>query len=223
MTPEFDGVLFDIDDTICEYRRSGEELLSLAFERAGVEPFFTAEEYYGRHWRFTEASDSVEELRQRCFAALAEERGRDPETGRAVAKVYAAERDHANVRFLPGAAEALDALAGTYTLGAVTNGDPGMQSTKLDALGVDCFETVVHAGYDAPPKPEAEPFHAALDALDLDRGRTLFVGNSLAADVAGAHNAGLRVAWLADGTEDPQPEPEYTLDSAGDLRALLEG
>jgi len=216
------AILLDIDDTICEYRRSGSEILPLAFDEVGVDPFFTAEEYIDRYRDFTDESENMHDLRERCFAALARESGYDPDVGHAVADAYAAERDHTNVRFRPGAREALDALDGEMPLAAVTNGAPEMQSVKLDALGIaDRFETVVHAGYDAPAKPSPDPFYAALDTVDVAPDRAVHVGNSLTSDVAGAKNAGVRAVWLTDGvTTDPTPEPDHVLTSMADLPSL---
>jgi putative hydrolase of the HAD superfamily len=216
------AVLFDIDDTLCVYRRRGPELLSLAFDAVGVEPYFTAAEYYDRYPEFADGTDSVAELRRTCFAAISEERGRDPALGRAVADAYATERDHANVDFLPGAREALAALADRYRLGIVTNGAPEMQAQKLAALGLaDRFETVVHAGYDAPAKPAPEPFERALAALGVSADRTIHVGDGLETDVAGAKAAGLTAAWLSDGTDPAQdhPDPDYVF---GSMHALAE-
>ena len=210
-------VLFDIDDTLCEYRRSGAELLALAFDAHGVEPFFAVEDYYARYGEFAETTDTVESLRAACFAAIADGCGRGPELGRAIAGTFADERDHRDVRALPGAHEAVASLADEHRVGVVTNGPPGMQSKKLDALGLaDAFEIVIHAGYDAPAKPSPEPFYRALSALDGDPCSTVHVGNSLPSDVAGAQAAGLRAAWLDDGS-DPNPVPEYTLASMADL------
>ncbi|WP_049898976.1 HAD family hydrolase [Halococcus agarilyticus] len=217
MSPTVDTVLFDIDDTLCAYRRSGAEVLAAAFEAAGVEPFFGITDYYDRYSRFVDRTDTIQELRAACFAAIADERGRDPDRGRAVAAAYADERDQWNVDALPGAREAVDRLATDHRLGVVTNGAPGMQAKKLAAIGLDdAFEIVVHAGYDAPAKPDPEPFRRALDALDTDPDSTVHVGNSLTSDVPGAQAAGLRAAWLADGST-PDPVPEYTLDSMADL------
>lgn len=225
MTDAVDAVLFDIDDTICTYQRSGEEILPVAFETVGVDPFFTVEEYIDRYREFVGQSDTMSDLRQRCFAAFARERGHDPAVGREIALAYAAERDHTAVEFCPGARETLRRLASEVPLAAVTNGSPDMQSVKLDALGItDHFETVVHAGYDAPPKPEPEPFHDALDALGVRPGRTVHVGNSLASDVAGGRRAGVQTAWVTNGSNgnDPDPEPDYVLDSVDDLHTALE-
>ncbi len=221
MGPAVGAVLFDVDDTLCEYRRSTAELLSLAFDRAGVEQFFTTPEYVARYNDFADESDGVGDLRERCFAAIARDRGRDPEVGRRVARTYADAREHTNVRPLPGAREALDRLHGTVPLAAVTNGAPEMQSAKLRTLDfANYFETVVHGGYDAPAKPAPDPFHAALETLDVSPERALHVGNSLSSDMAGAKNAGVTAVWLENETaaaNETGPDPDTVLASMADL------
>ncbi|MFC7134249.1 MULTISPECIES: HAD family hydrolase [Salinibaculum] len=223
MTGRLDAVLFDVDNTLCEYRRTGADILDVAFERVGVDHFFTAAEYNDRYGEFTDESDSVADLRERCFSTFARERGYDPDVGRAVARVFADERDHTNVRFVDAARETLDALHGEVPLAAVTNGAPEMQTAKLAGLGVtDYFETVVYAGYDTPAKPSPEPFHAALDHLGVVPERALHVGDSLGSDVAGARAAGVGAAWFP-GDQDPtapDPEPDYVLESIADLTDL---
>lgn len=217
------AVLFDIDGTICEYERTTADLLPVAFERAGVEPFFSSQEYVDRYEEFIDDSEDVDHHRERCFADIAREQGRDPVRAREVARAYATERDHTRVNWLDGAPELLDQFEGEYRLAAVTNGGPEMQTQKLETLGVDCFETVVHAGYETAAKPDPEPFDVALDTLGTTPERAIYVGNSLRADVAGAQNAGVRSAWLSDGeTRNPTPTPEYVLDSLSDLGHILE-
>ncbi len=218
MAQPTEAVLFDIDDTVCEYVRGTGDILPVAFERAGVEPFFTAGQYEARFAEFAEQTDTIRELRAECFSTLARERGRDPEHGRAVARAYAAERDHTNVVFREGAREVLDAFDAEYRLAAVTNGPPGIQAAKLETLGVDHFERVVHAGYDAPAKPAPEPFHAALEAVGTAPERAVYVGNSPETDVAGAQNAGVRAALLGD-LVDPEPAPAFLLESPRGLLA----
>lgn len=220
MSDSVEAVLFDVDGTLCEYQRGTAQLLAAAFERAAVEPFFSAAVYESRYDEFTDDSSDMQDLRERCFAAIARDDGRDPEVGRAVAKAYAAERDHGNVQFLDGVPEVLDTLDRRYRLAAVTNGAPEMQSRKLDALGIDCFETIVYAGYDTPAKPDPEPFAVALDAVETAPRRAIYVGNSLEADVAGAKAAGLRAAWIGAETRTTlEPTPDFVIDSP---RGLLD-
>lgn len=221
MTDWIDAVLFDLDDTLCAYRRSPDEVLSASFPRAGVDPFFGVADYYDRYDGYLAASSGIDDLRRRCFGDLAVEAGLDREAGVAVAEAYARERDQRDVVVLDGAREALADLDDDYRLGLVTNGDPGMQREKLSAIGLaDAFDAAVFAGFDAPAKPAPEPFERALEALAATPDRAVHVGNSLATDVAGARAAGVAAAWVPDGTDvppDPDPAPEYTLASLSDL------
>ncbi len=228
MTAPVDAVLFDLDDTLCSYRRSSAELLAVAFDAAGVEPFFDAADYHETYDDLlgTDEMDAMADFRTACFVSLAEEAGRDPAVAREVAAAYAAERDQSAVEPASGLRATLDALAADHRLGLVTNGPRDMQREKLSAVGLDDhFETAVFAGDGAPAKPDPEPFHRALDDLGVSPERAVHVGNSLRTDVAGARAAGLRAAWIPDGDgavgEDfpPDPEPDYHLDGFDALAA----
>ncbi|PSP75812.1 haloacid dehalogenase [Halobacteriales archaeon QS_3_64_16] len=226
MTPPIDAVLFDIDDTLCAYRRPGEELLDEAFASEEIDPFFEIGEYYDRFEEFATGQDATREVRAACFAAIAAERGYDPTVGRALAERYETTRDHRDVTFLPGAREAIDALADDHRLGVVTNGGPDTQTPKLGALGLtEAFETVVYAGHDAAPKPDRAPFDRALGDLGIPAERAVHIGNSFEADVAGAHAAGLRSVWVPEeGSYDERGEPDDPdgEDASYELRSLHE-
>lgn len=210
-----DAVLFDLDGTLCEYRRSSAELLEHAFEEVGIEPIFAVEDYIGAFDDFSGPGITTDELRSNCFAWLADQRGHDPRLGREVAAAYAAERDHTAVDLLPGAVECLDALAADHHLGLITNGAPGMQRQKLAALDLDrWFDTAVFAGHDCASKPDPEPFERALSDLGIRPERAVYVGNSLDADVAGAHAAGVRSVWVpAEPGVEPEPEPHHSFET----------
>lgn len=216
-------VLFDLDDTLCEYRRPIDEVLDLVFEETGIDPFFTGADWYDVMPVIEEAEDHMD-FRNQCFGLLAENAGYDSEVGHEVAAAYNAERDFSDVRFRPGARETLDALAGEYRLGLVTNGERELQRPKLEALALsDTFEHMVFPDHETPAKPDPEPFRRALSALDARPERTLHVGNSLAADVAGAQAAGVRSVWVP---HDPSLSagsyaPDYTLETLHDLENVL--
>lgn len=221
MTDAVDVVLFDLDDTLCAYERPPGDVLTVAFERAGIEPFFGVGDYYERYDAYLERSSDIADLRRRCFGDLAVASGNERETGVAVADVYARERDQGRVSLCDGARVALDALGDEYRLGLVTNGDPTMQRAKLSAVDLaEVFETTVFGGFDVPAKPAIEPFERALEHLSVTPERAVHVGNSLGTDVAGARAAGIAAAWIPDGDEvpsNPDPRPTYVLESLDDL------
>lgn len=228
MTDQIEAVLFDLDHTLCEHQQSGAEVLACAFEREGVEPFFEIEDYRDQYDELvkttnttdiTETTDITDTLRSECFATIAENRGRDPTLGRTLAADYAAQRDYQNVRPLSGVCKVVASLTHDHRLGIVTNGPPETQDTKLASIGLmDAFDVVISAGFDAPLKPHPEPFRQALSELDATPDAAVYVGDSLDSDVAGAQAAGLQTVWLSDDTvSEPDPVPDYTIDSISEL------
>jgi len=222
-------VLFDLDGTLCEYRRPGSAVLSAAFEAVGVDPFFAVEEYYDRYGEFAPESSGPTELRRRAFESIARDRGRSADPGRAVAAAYADRRDHAAVDPLPGVPEVVERLAADRRVGLVTNGSSGMQTQKLGTLGLgDAFETVVFAGHyndgrgAVPAKPDPAPFSPALDDLGVAPGNAVYVGNAPEADVAGGAAAGLTTVLVGgrDSADGPVA-PDHVVDAVADLPDVL--
>ena len=224
MTPPIEAVVFDLDGTLCERRRPGSEVLDAAFAAACVEPFFTLAEYHAKIDDISDTGSGVDR-RVRCFEALAEEHGRDPTVGRAVADAYETERDYTDVRFRPGAEAALAALGERYPLALVTNGGPDTQRPKIGALDLAPeFEATVLAGHETAAKPDPEPFVVALDALDVPPANAVYIGNSFEHDVVGAHAAGMQACWVPDEPSNHTADeevPEYVLDSLTEYETLL--
>ncbi|MCU4754396.1 HAD family hydrolase [Halobacteria archaeon AArc-curdl1] len=226
MSDSLEAVLFDLDDTLCRYRRSSTAVLECAFERVGVDPVFDPAAYPERYGDYLASSSSIGDLHRQCFGDLAVEAGADRELGIAVAEAFNEERDQRAVDPLAGVPDVFDTLEESYRLGLITNGDPAMQAEKLEALGLtDTFEPVVCSGYDTAPKPDPEPFEVALEALDLTPEQALYVGNSLTSDVSGAQAAGLPSVWVpADNGRAAMtgtgPEPTYTIESLAALASV---
>ncbi len=72
-------------------------------------------------------------------------------------------------------------------------------------------------------KPDERAFAALLARLGASPAEVLFVGDSYDADVVGAHNAGMRTAWVsADGADRPGSViPDYVLASAAEVVEIL--
>ena len=231
VTVAFDSlstVLFDLDDTLCEYRRSPAERLDAAFDRAGVDPFCSPADLDAVVGDLPTVDTDVEFYTE-LFAAAAERAAADadPTVAPALARAYDAVLDHGDVAFRPGARAAVEDLLAheRYDVGLVTNGARGTQTEKLAALGLDgAFDVSVFATPERGLKPDPYPFERALSALDATVDRTLYVGNSLRADVTGARSLGMRTAWFPTErarVADPDPTPDHTLDSLADLPPLL--
>jgi HAD superfamily hydrolase (TIGR01549 family) len=110
-------------------------------------------------------------------------------------------------------------------LALITNGAADTQRDKLRVLGMkDWFDVVVISGEVGIAKPDASIFRLALNKLLVEPEDVWHVGDSLAADVAGAKAAGLTAVWLnrrglIRGQGDPEPDLEIS--SLSNLMALL--
>lgn len=223
--PSISTVLFDLDDTLSEYNQDGEAVLGEAFAATGVGRFCSEDELWTCADDVGSAEDDHDFLR-RVFRIAADRHGGPVEAADSLARTYEAAVDHSDVSFRPGAERALSHARDLGPVGLVTNGTRRTQEVKLDALGIDdAFGTLVYAGDDTAPKPSRKPFDDALSSLGTTPEESLYVGNSLKHDVAGAQGAGMRAAWYPserDRRPSPDPAPDHTFETLRDLEPVLD-
>ena len=217
----FDMVSFDLDRTLCRYRRPGADLLKDAFDILDTEPFITMAEYSARFDEFAEDSPDVETLRIRTFRAIAEDKDVDRSLAEEVARFYNEHRDPAGVEPMPGAIEVVEQTATQYHLALITNGFAPVQAAKVDALGIEeLFDVIVYAGTDTAFKPDPEPFEYVTSTLDVPVERAVHIGDSLDHDVLGAKRAGLAAVWIEQAWSMPSTRdvrPDYVIRSIDEL------
>lgn len=217
---DIEAVLFDLDGTLCRRTQDVAALYEAAFERAGVEPFGEPAALWPLLDGPPDPDDQVGHLAA-GFARLAARHGRRIDAV-ALAEAFISGVDNTQVALVDGAERALEWAAARGPAGLLTNGPSSRQRPKVRSLGLEeDLDPVVYAGDLSRRKPHAEPFERALADLGTSPERTLYVGDSLAYDVAGAHNAGLPVAWVDDGGDPGEYCPDLVLESVGDLSDLL--
>ncbi len=129
--------------------------------------------------------------------------------------------------FLPdGHGAALERLAANHRLALVSNFDHGPTCLRiLDRLDLTrFFEEIVVSDLVGLVKPHPALFEQPLEQMGIAAGDALFVGDTPGADVQGAKNAGLDVAWInAKGNplSAEIPTPDFVIASFADLPELL--
>lgn len=119
----------------------------------------------------------------------------------------------------------LETLRGRYRLGIFSNCDHAPTVRRvLAGHGIeDWFDPIVISEAIGYRKPGRNAFRAALELAGGPAAEVLFVGDSLADDIAGAAQVGLDAAWL-NRKGEPLPEglsPAYVLESLEGLEPLL--
>jgi putative hydrolase of the HAD superfamily len=197
-------VLFDLDDTLCDYAAARRERLRLAFtltpdgefrEREGIDleamiaESIATQPHGADHFPALFARYGIDEIDQ----------------ARAAADWYRANRFHGLV-FFPEARDVLAAVrarlsqirgGSDWPLGVITNGPAEVQRAKIDLLGVgDLVDFAVISGELGVAKPDPAIFREALARAGVEAGEAVFVGDSVEHDMAGARAAGIASVWV---------------------------
>lgn len=124
----------------------------------------------------------------------------------------------------PETAEVVQPLSRQYKTAIVSNSDNFEMEICLSRLNLK-FDAVFTSEDVRSYKPRPEIFLAALEHFGASPDDAIMIGDSLNADVAGAHNAGIRAVWInRTGRTLPPggPEPEFTLPDLTGLPKILE-
>ena len=97
-----------------------------------------------------------------------------------------------------------------WRIGILTNGDPGVQRRKVEALGLELLvDCVVFAEEHTPHgKPDRAAFLVAVQRLRLHPAQCLNVGDDPLCDVVGAHAAGLKAIRVLSPPESHELSPD---------------
>ncbi|WP_051261100.1 HAD family hydrolase [Desulfovibrio inopinatus] len=221
---KFDVLLFDVQQTIMfggdrfaatedfygTYRRCGGSHLSPENVQSAILRCFD----YLMH-RYTDAKffDCFPSLEEAFNASCPDLRQQSEEVGTLV-KTFAC---HECGCISDGYAECIQELAKTHQLGVVSNiwakKDNWIQVFERKGI-LDCFETLIFSSDFRSIKPSVTLFHEAMRSFPLSKERVVFVGDSLAYDIAGAKSAGIKAILITNKTPISQrmtPEPDFVV------------
>jgi FMN phosphatase YigB (HAD superfamily) len=196
-------VIFDLDDTLCDYSTARALRLRIAFTKALA----------GR--RTNENSPDIERLIENSillqphgtdhFADLLAPYGVDALSAASSAAWFRANRFY-GLQLFPEVVTVLDSLRGSRSdgglgridaVGIVTNGPKDVQRAKLEHLGLSSLvDFVVISEEFGLAKPDPEIFLEALRLAGATAGEAVVVGDSPEFDIAGAQKTGIRSIWM---------------------------
>ena len=222
-------ILFDLDDTILDFKKAEERALSRSLEELGLPVSSEILQRYSvvnlEHWERLERREITrQQVLKGRFEQLFSEYGiqADPD---AMQSRYENNLSEGHF-FVAGAQELLKELQGKYRLFLVSNGTASVQEGRLKSAGISrYFEQIFISENLGVNKPSAEYFEACFQRIPyFDRSRTLIVGDSLTSDILGGKNAGIRTCWfnLRNRPEREDILPDEKICSLMDLPPLLE-
>lgn len=211
------AVLFDLDDTLFDHRQCAKTALAALHEAHSPLQSFPFGDFERMHARFLEELHQrvvtgelqLDDARRERFRRLFQAAGMTADDD-VVARAAATYREgYQKVRQpVAGAARLLALVKQRARIGIVSNNLLEEQQDKLRHCGlseyVDALVVSEEAGMS---KPDPEIFNIALRRLDSRASETVMIGDSWAADVIGALEAGIRAIWF-NPLGRPAPDPE---------------
>ena len=220
MHSDIHAVVFDLDGTLLDRRRSFERFVRGQWDRFSdslrdVHP----DEYVESMIRLDRDGYAP---RSELFTGLAARFGLPSDLADTLLFDYRAGFPAACLLF-PDVPATLAALrASGLKLGLITNGSVRMQSRKLECLSLtSTFDAILISAAEGISKPDPDIFRRALERLHADNDRSVFVGDHPEVDIEGARAVGMRAVWRRDPTISRPIEADAIVDQIGDLIALL--
>ena len=231
LDPRPKAVIFDLDDTLCDYATARETRLRRAFTLSScgnqsseaIDLDRMVAESIEMH---PHGADHFEELFARFGIA-------DANAARAAADWYRKNRFH-GLRLFPETEEVFATVRNAVSdddpkaarpIGIVTNGPTEVQLAKLELLGIDRLVDFVLVSEEfGVAKPEPEIFREALRLAGVEPEEAVFVGDSAEFDMAGARAAGIPTVWVNRHRRPwmgPGPRPTREIRTLADLPQLL--
>ena len=127
--------------------------------------------------------------------------------------------------FYPGITEFLAEARKLFTLVVITNGPAFSQVPKVETINLaQHVDHIIIGGQEPEQKPARSIFDKALKLANCKAHEAIHVGDSLATDIAGAHNSGITSVWI----QHQQPldaelgiNPHHTLLHPSELPQLI--
>jgi putative hydrolase of the HAD superfamily len=230
------AVLFDLDDTLFDHRQCARMALTelhhahTCFHGTAFGDFerMHAVLLEDLHRRVMMGEVPLDLARQERFRRLFQAVGVSPDDDTVTAAARAYREGYLKVRQpVAGAARLLGLVKERALVGIVSNNLLEEQQDKLRHCRLDGYVDALVVSEEAGmSKPDPEIFSIALRRLGCTAAEAVMVGDSWAADIVGAHAAGIRPVWFNPaGKPSPDPDADIeelrTLEPAEDAIALI--
>ncbi|MCM1285916.1 MAG: YjjG family noncanonical pyrimidine nucleotidase [Acetobacter sp.] len=223
-------ILFDLDDTIFDFKKSERCALIKTFCQLGIEPSDDILSRYSvinqQQWKRLELGEiSREQVKVGRYKLLFDEYGIDepPEKTTAIYENNLAEGHY----FIDGAVEMLEELYKNFSLYLVSNGAKKVQDGRLADSGIShFFKNIFISEVIGFEKPSKDFFDYCFNKIpNVDKSCTIIIGDSLSSDIKGGKNAGISTMWFNPHHQvnDTDIIPDYEISSLSEIKAFLNG
>lgn len=222
------NILFDLDDTILDFKKAEKIALFKTLEELGITPNDEIAEKYSRYnisqWKRLELGEITrQEVKVNRYKLLFDDIGVDKSPGLAT-QIYE-EKLAVGHFFIAGALGLIKNLYNDYRLYLVSNGSKSVQSGRLKSAGISPYFKGIFISQDLGyEKPNPKFFEKVFSSIEnFSKHETVIVGDSLSSDIKGGINAGIKTVWFNPNKEINTAKiiPDYEISSLSQLEKLI--
>lgn len=222
-------ILFDLDDTLLDFKASEAEALRYTLRTLGLEPTQEITARYSvinqAQWELLEKKELTRaQVLVRRFEILFKEYSVqcNPQKAQDIYHHRLSQGHH----FIGGAVELLEALYKKYDLYVVSNGTGAVQDGRIKSAGVArYFKDIFISERMGADKPDPVFFENCFARIPgFNKEEAVIIGDSLTSDIRGGNNMNLRAVWF-NPRRLPGKEgifPDYEVQTLTEIPALLE-
>ena len=227
--PVIRNVLFDLDDTLLDFRQAERIALTKTLKFLKVPPTEKILKRYSEinaaQWKRLERGEiSREEVNVGRYRLLFQEFeiAASPEETTA----YYDRQLSIGHYFIAGAEELLLTISPIYRIYLVTNGTEAVQRKRIQSAGLERYvDEVFISEIIGVDKPDVEFFRQCFSHIpDFSANETVIVGDSLTSDIQGACNVGIQSVWFNPHNllNDTPIRPDFEIQTLQELPKILQ-
>lgn len=221
---KYDVLLFDLDDTLFDFRLSEKHALTKTFQAFGLPNGFT--EYITSYkeishvlWNHLEQGNiTLSKLRSERFKRLFLQHELTIDATD-FGNTYL-ENLGQEIHIFEGVKDMIEGLSG-YRLALLTNGFKDVQHARMNgSIFAHSFDAIITSEEAGSQKPQADIFNYAFDKLKIsDKSRVLMIGDSLTSDIQGGNLYGIDTCWFNPQLKnnDSAIQPTYEIHNWADF------
>lgn len=198
-------ILWDLDQTLLDFKKSEFCALKKAFEHYGLgelnrELHLSYSKINEECWRMLECCELTKRqvMEERFKRFFSKENIAAPVSNLEFSDYYEGSIPD-TIAFVDNAVEVLNYLKGRVKQYAVTNGASSVQRKRLEKSGLSSvFDAVFISDEIGFEKPSARFFEPVMNeaAKYAEKDEIIIVGDSLTSDIKGGNNIGIKTCWL---------------------------
>lgn len=224
----YQTLLFDLDDTLFDFKAAEKNAITILLEGSGVEPIEENIQQYSKiNQRFWNLHEKGKIERNKLLSQRFEDF-----FGIHGQIVDGTEMDHRfrshleeGLFLIEGCVELLDELKQSFELYTVTNGVSKTQYRRLTDSGLlPYFKNIFVSEDTGYQKPMPEYFHYVFNRIPaFSHSNALIIGDSLTSDITGGNRAGIDSCWFNPDRQENflNIEPTYQIQRLSELHKIL--